>query len=156
MLTHLDSEHKPTMVDVSAKSVTARVATARCLITLPLEVLAAVEGDEILSKKGPVMATARIAGTMAVKRTAELIPLCHPLPIESIKFKTSLVEQGCEITCTVKASHKTGVEMEALTGVQVAALTIYDMCKAVSQAMVIKDCQLVRKTGGKNDYDARL
>ena len=155
MLTHVDQENNPTMVDVSGKKVTSRSATAYSFIKLPPVVLAAVSGTEIVGKKGPVIATARIAGTMAVKKTHELIPFCHPLPLDSIKFDIHLKSDGCELYCTVKTTHKTGVEMEALTGVQVAALTIYDMCKALSQDMVIEGARLLKKTGGKKDYEYR-
>jgi cyclic pyranopterin phosphate synthase len=153
LLTHVDDKNNPTMVDVSEKSMAERTAIARGFIRLPEEVLSLVSEKDIHGKKGPVLATARIAGTMAVKKTHELIPFCHPIPIDSIKFKMELSDQGCEILCIVKTNYKTGVEMEALTGVQVAALTIYDMCKAVTQNMVIEESRLIKKTGGKKDYD---
>lgn len=152
-LTHLDIQNNPTMVDVSDKGVTARSAVARSLVYLPPEILAELREGEIYSKKGPVFQTAVIAGTMAAKKTAELIPFCHPLPIDSCKFQISVnLEQRVEIYCQVKVNHKTGVEMEALTGASVAALTIYDMCKAMSHEISILETQLIKKSGGKSDY----
>ena len=155
MLTHIDSEGRPAMVDVSSKEVTARQATAQTVIHLPEVVAALLKGGDIMTKKGPVLSTAIIAGTMAVKRTFELIPFCHPIPIDSIKFE-SRVEDGPSgtqliMSCTVKNVAKTGIEMEALTGVSVAALTVYDMCKALSHEIVIADTRLMAKSGGKRD-----
>jgi len=143
------------MVDVSSKEVTARQATAQTVIHLPEVVAALLKGGDIMTKKGPVLSTAIIAGTMAVKRTFELIPFCHPIPIDSIKFE-SRVEDGPSgtqliMSCTVKNVAKTGIEMEALTGVSVAALTVYDMCKALSHEIVIADTRLMAKSGGKRD-----
>lgn len=153
MLTHIDSNNQPTMVDVGDKSVTARSATARSRVHLPPVILAELREGEIYSKKGPVFQTAIIAGTMAAKKTAELIPFCHPLPIESCKLQIVVTpEQVIEIYCEVKVTHKTGVEMEALTGASIAALTIYDMCKAMSHEIMISETQLIKKSGGKSDY----
>ena len=121
-------------------------------VWLPESLRALVSDGEIQSKKGPVIATAIIAGTMAVKKTHEIIPFCHPLPIEGIKFEINAVDEGFEIMCRVKATHKTGVEMEALTGASVAALTIYDMCKAVSPEIAINQTELLSKTGGRRDF----
>jgi cyclic pyranopterin phosphate synthase len=152
--THLDADGQPGMVDVGAKEVTLRIARAEALVKLPPEVLAAFgEADELESKKGPVLQTARLAGTMAVKRTSDLIPLCHPLPIEKIGFETVLEREASiiRITCEVRARYKTGVEMEALTGASVAALTVYDMCKALSHAIEIGPVRLVAKSGGKRN-----
>lgn len=152
-LTHVDSANNPTMVDVSHKVVTERVATASGVVYLPKEVQAAILGGEIQTKKGPVLTTAIIAGTQAVKQTSQLIPFCHPLAIESIKFNLEFIKSDTlKIDCTVKISGKTGVEMEALTGVSVAALTVYDMCKALSHEIVISDIQLVAKSGGKSKF----
>jgi cyclic pyranopterin phosphate synthase len=153
MLTHIDNEGRPTMVDVSDKQLTARQATAQSTILLPREVAAALVGGDIMTKKGPVLSTAIIAGTMAVKRTFELIPFCHPIPIDSIKFESRFEEEGTRLvlTCTVKNIAKTGIEMEALTGVSVAALTVYDMCKALSHEMIIAETKLMAKSGGKRD-----
>ena len=142
----------PQMVDVSEKKVTTRTATAQCIVVVPDEVFDISESNEVLTKKGPVFQTAIIAGTMGVKKCSELIPMCHPLAIEKIKIDISFMSNNeIQILCTVKISGKTGVEMEALTGCSVAALTIYDMCKAISHNIVIKETKLLEKTGGKND-----
>lgn len=157
-LTHLDEQNNPTMVDVGSKAVTQRTATARATVLLSEEILQQLKlsGDdteEIYTKKGPVFQTAIIAGTMAAKKTHELIPFCHPLPIEKCKLQVRLnAQREVEIDCTVAVTSKTGVEMEALTGANVAALTIYDMCKALSHEIIIKDCKLMAKSGGKRDF----
>jgi cyclic pyranopterin phosphate synthase len=151
--THINEQNQPEMVDVGSKEITLRTAHARCEIELPEEVAKHIVGNEIQNKKGPVFHTAIIAGTMATKRTADLIPLCHTIPLNSAKFKIEPISpQTLQIDCIVKASHKTGVEMEALVGASIAALTIYDMCKAFSKAIVIGKTYLVEKTGGKSDY----
>lgn len=152
MLTHLDENNQPGIVDVSHKEVTDRRATAQAVLVVPDKVLAELRDGELHTKKGPVFQTAIIAGTMAVKRTSDLIPLCHPLPIEGCKL-TVTVEPGNRIAvvCAVKTHHKTGVEMEALTGATVAALTIYDMCKAVTHDMQITEVRLLEKSGGKRE-----
>jgi len=149
---HLDEQGNPTMVDVGKKSATARVATARSVVVLNQQIMEHLSGEEIHTKKGPVFQTAITAGIMAVKRTSELIPLCHPLPIENCKFDIKVDGEQVVISCTVSLTGKTGVEMEALTGASVAALTIYDMCKAFSHDIVIKDTRLYEKTGGKSDF----
>lgn len=150
---HLDKDGNPGMVDVSAKAVTFRSATAQSIVILGEDILAHLEGDDINTKKGPVFQTAIIAGTMAVKKTHELIPLCHPLAVEKIKLNIEVNEhQEVVISCTVGVSGKTGVEMEALTGASVAALTIYDMCKVFSHDILIKDTKLMAKSGGKRDF----
>lgn len=150
-LSHVDQENRPGMVDVGDKEVTHRVARARAVMDLPPEVLAALRGDEIQAPKGPVFQTAIIAGTQAVKRTAELIPFCHPLPVDGCRIEIKVDDQQrVIIECEVSVHHKTGVEMEALTGASVAALTIYDMCKALSHRMVIRQIELLSKTGGKH------
>jgi len=155
-LTHVDENSNPTMVDVSDKAVTRRSATAQSVVFLPPEVQAALRQGELVTSKGPVFHTAIIAGVMAAKKTHHLIPFCHPLGIENCTVTIRLDEKGnARISCTVTVTHKTGVEMEALTGASVAALTIYDMCKALSQDMVIGETRLVRKTGGKSDIDRR-
>jgi cyclic pyranopterin phosphate synthase len=155
MFSHIDKQNQPTMVDVSAKGVTERRAHASARVYLPAAVRDAVQGDEIQSPKGPVFQTAIIAGTMAAKRTHELIPFCHPLGLESCKIAVAMNDQGeAVIDCRVRVHHKTGVEMEALTGASVAALTIYDMCKALSHDIVIGDIRLQSKTGGKSDFRA--
>ena len=157
-LTHIDAQGKPTMVDVSDKAITQRSAWARSYVVLGKTVAEALtrsaEGSqELYSKKGPVFQTAIIAGTMAVKKTSELIPFCHPLPIDKCLINIALSEayEIC-IDCTVQVSGKTGVEMEALTGASVAALTIYDMCKALSHDIVIRETKLMEKSGGKQDF----
>lgn len=153
MLTHLDSKDQPGMVDISDKTVTHRTATAISSIVFPEGSLPTGGQDEIQTKKGPVFQTAIIAATQAVKRTAELIPFCHPLPLDGIKVEIQFSGPSTvEIQCTVKTNHKTGVEMEALTGASVAALTIYDMCKSLTHEMVIQETRLVKKTGGKSDF----
>ena len=154
MFSHLDEKNQPTMVDVSGKAVTERTAHASARIFLPAEVRDAIDGDDIKTKKGPVFQTAIIAGTMAAKRTHELIPFCHPLGLESCKLSIELDGDDAVIDCRVRVHHKTGVEMEALTGASVAALTVYDMCKALSHDMVIGEVRLQSKTGGKSDYRA--
>lgn len=151
MLTHIDKNNLPTMVDVSHKDFSIRMAKAESKIQLPAEVKPFLSGSEINLKKGPVFQTAIIAGTMAAKKTYEVIPFCHQIPLESCKFDICIDEQLLvTISCQVKTSFKTGVEMEALHGATVAALTIYDMCKAVSHNIVLKETKLILKTGGKN------
>jgi cyclic pyranopterin phosphate synthase len=149
MFTHIDQNNLPTMVDVSQKLTTIRMAEAQTEVVLPPEILSYLQGEELILKKGPVFQTAIIAGTMATKRTHELIPFCHQIPIESAKFQITLKDLVVTITCQVKTSFKTGVEMEALHGAMTAALTVYDMCKAVSHNISIRETKLVSKTGGK-------
>ena len=139
------------MVDVGDKSVTKRTATAETRVRFPAAVANALRDQQFNTSKGPVFQTAIIAGTMAAKRTHELIPFCHPLGIESCKLAIDMEGDDAVIRCTVSVHHKTGVEMEALTGASVAALTIYDMCKALSHDIVIADTRLVEKRGGKSD-----
>ncbi|WOS39931.1 cyclic pyranopterin monophosphate synthase MoaC [Xanthomonas rydalmerensis] len=151
-LTHLDPQGLPTMVDVSTKAVTARVAVAEAQVRFPAAVAAQLRADALRSAKGGIVDTAVIAGTMAVKRTHELIPFCHPLPIDGCRFAIEWCSpQVLGIECTVRTVHRTGVEMEALTGASVAALTVYDMCKALTHAMTIGPVRLVGKRGGKRD-----
>ena len=151
-LSHIDDGNRPTMVDVGDKTATRREARARSVVQLPDAVLAALDGDEINSKKGPVFATAIIAGVMAAKKTHELIPFCHPLGLEDCNISISVEAGSAVIDCRCRVTHKTGVEMEALTGASVAALTIYDMCKALSHDIVIAETRLMMKTGGKEDF----
>ena len=151
-LSHVDEKNRPAMVDVGGKAVTVREAHARSVVLLPREVLAALAGDEIQSKKGPVFATAIIAGVMAAKKTHELIPFCHPLGLDNCDISIALDGDRALIDCRCKVTHKTGVEMEALTGASVAALTVYDMCKALSHDIVIAETRLMMKTGGKQDF----
>ncbi|PCJ51994.1 MAG: cyclic pyranopterin monophosphate synthase MoaC [Candidatus Hydrogenedentota bacterium] len=155
MLSHIDQNNQPTMVDVSQKKVTVRTAHARTLIVVPSAVLELLEDGEVQSKKGPVFQTASLAGVMGSKKTSELIPLCHPIALEDCQVNITVNEnRQIQIDCLVKTSHKTGVEMEALTGATVAALTVYDMCKAVSHEIEIRETRLIEKTGGKRDYRA--
>ena len=141
------------MVDVSDKAISAREAIARCRVRFPAAVAAQLRADGLRSKKGAVIDTAIIAGTMAVKRTHELIPFCHPLPIDGCRFAIDWDGgNSLSIECAVKTTHRTGVEMEALTGATVAALTVYDMCKALSHAIVLGPAQLLGKRGGKRDF----
>jgi len=154
-LSHIDDSNQPAMVDVAAKGVTLRTAHARARMHLPAVVQAALKDGEIHAPKGPVFQTAIIAGTMAVKRTHELIPFCHPLAIEGCRIEIAAgAKSELLIDCRVRVTHKTGVEMEALTGATIAALTVYDMCKALSHEMVIADVRLIEKTGGKTDLKA--
>ena len=149
--THVDSHDLPTMVDVGAKAVTHRTATAETRVQFPANVAAALRTQGFSTAKGPVFQTAIIAGVMAAKRTHELIPFCHPLGIENCKVQIDMEGDAAVVRCTVSVHHKTGVEMEALTGASIAALTIYDMCKALSHEIIIEQTRLVQKTGGKRD-----
>ena len=152
-LSHIDAENRPAMVDVSDKGVSQREAHAQARVRLPDDVLALVSGDDIATKKGPVFATAIIAGVMAAKKTHELIPFCHPLGLENCKLTIELQDSEVVIDCRCTVHHKTGVEMEALTGASVAALTVYDMLKAVSHDIVIAETRLMAKSGGKRDFE---
>lgn len=152
-LTHIDNDGKITMVDVGAKQITHRVAVARSIVYLPDEVLAKLVDGDIQTKKGSVFQTAIIAGIMASKKTGELIPLCHPLGLENCSITIEINDQKeLVIDCTASITAKTGIEMEALVGASIAALTVYDMCKALSHDIVIKETKLMQKTGGKNDF----
>ena len=153
-LSHINEHNQAAMVDVSAKDITIRTATAEARVTVNDAVAAQFDGNDFVSKKGPVFQTAILAGTMGAKRTSSLIPLCHPLPLDSCKFGASFANNEALIRCTCKTTGKTGVEMEALTGANIAALTFYDMCKALDPAMVIHGVRLVEKTGGKSDFKA--
>ncbi|MCO4294104.1 cyclic pyranopterin monophosphate synthase MoaC [Solitalea sp. MAHUQ-68] len=150
--THLDENNQVTIVDIESKQITTRIATAQARVYLPEEVLTHFTNGEIISKKGAVFQSAIIAGIMAAKKTPDLIPLCHTLLIENCKINIVLEDNEAVINCTVKTTGKTGVEMEALTGASIAALTIYDMCKAFSHEMIIKETRLLSKTGGKSDF----
>lgn len=149
-LTHLDAANRPTMVDVGDKAVTRREAVAEAWVLLPANVARELAGTGHRTKKGPVFDTAVIAGVQAAKRTHELIPFCHPLPLDSIKLEFEARGNRIRITCSVAVEHRTGVEMEALTAVNIACLTIYDMCKSVDRAMVISGVALWEKTGGRS------
>lgn len=156
-MSHVDASGNPQMVDVNPKPVTARLARAEGLVTLPEGVLRLFDGREIQGPKGPVLATAAVAGTLAAKRTSELIPFCHGLNVEDCKIRFEVIEgRGVRVECSVKIEGKTGVEMEALTGVSVAALAIYDMCKAVSHEIEIGGIRLLEKRGGKSEYTRQV
>jgi cyclic pyranopterin phosphate synthase len=153
--THVDAQRQPAMVDVGGKAVTHRTAMARALVRFPAPVAEALREAGFETSKGPVFHTAIIAGVMAAKRTHELIPFCHPLGIENCRIEIDMNERAeAEVRCTVSVHHKTGVEMEALTGAAVAALTIYDMCKALSHEIVVAEVRLLEKRGGKRDLAA--
>jgi cyclic pyranopterin phosphate synthase len=149
-LTHLDAKGRPRMVDVTAKADTARIAIAKGLVRMQPATFKLIKGGAV--SKGDVLSTAQLAGIMAAKKTPELIPLCHPILIGSVKidFTPHEAASTIEITAAVASTGKTGVEMEALTAVSVAALTIYDMCKAVDRGMKIENIRLVKKSGGKS------
>lgn len=147
-LTHLDQDGAARMVEVSGKAVTARQAVASGRIAMSAEAAAAIRAGAV--KKGDALAVARVAGIMAAKQTSSLIPLCHPLPLSSVEIALDLDETGVTATATVRTSGQTGVEMEALTAVSVALLTIYDMAKALDRGMTIGDIRLIAKSGGKS------
>ena len=153
MLTHLDAQGNPSMVDVSEKTITKRIAKARSIVVLGDVIMDLFQNNEIQSKKGPVFQTAIIAGVMAAKKTGELIPLCHPIGLENCQITINVNDnREVVIECTASLTSKTGVEMEALVGASVAALTVYDMCKAMSHDIVIKETCLIEKSGGKRDF----
>lgn len=145
------------MVDVGDKPVTKRTAHAVAVVSLPAELAALLRDGDIATKKGPIFQTASLAGVMGAKQTSSLIPLCHPLPLEDCQIEITPTADGREVAihCRVRTEAKTGVEMEALTGASVAALTLYDMGKAVSHGIVIREIRLLEKTGGKQDYRAK-
>ena len=149
-LSHLDDQGRARMVDVSDKEVTSRIAVARASIHMRPETLALIRGGKV--EKGDVFSVARVAGIMAAKKTSELIPMCHPLNITSVKIELTANDDPArvEIEASVRVSGKTGVEMEALTAASVAGLTIYDMCKAVDREMTLSEIRLVEKSGGKS------
>ena len=151
-LSHVNEKGNAAMVDVSEKADTLRMAKAQAEIIFPENLNALFQNNEYQSPKGPVFQTARIAGIQGAKQTSNLIPLCHPLPITSIDIQIEKTEKGALVLCSVKTFGKTGVEMEALTGASVAALTIYDMCKAMSFDMEINGVKLLEKSGGKSTY----
>ncbi|AKT90028.1 molybdenum cofactor biosynthesis protein C [Campylobacter ureolyticus RIGS 9880] len=148
MLTHLDENNQPKMVDVSLKNETLRIAKASGIIRMSEEAFRAIK--ENTAKKGPVLQTAVVAAIMATKKTSELIPMCHPLLISSVKVDIEELKNAFKLFVTVKITGKTGVEMEALTGVSVGLLTIYDMVKAIDKAMLIDEIMLLNKSGGKS------
>ena len=153
-LTHLDANGDISMIDVSTKTPTHRTATATGKVIFPTDIYHAIKTADGMTKKGSITQTAHIAGVMASKRTHELIPLCHQLPLDGVKINFDYDDDNfaINVTATAKVTHKTGVEMEALTAVSVACLTIYDMTKALSHDIIISDIKLLNKTGGKSDY----
>lgn len=151
-LSHVDKAGNPTMVDVSGKAVTVRTASAESRVELGQEIMNLLQNNEIHTKKGPVFQTAIIAGTMAAKKTAELIPFCHPVGLDNCQIDIRTEGTQAVITCSAAVTAKTGIEMEAITGVSVAAITIYDMCKAMSHDIEILQTRLISKTGGKQDF----
>jgi cyclic pyranopterin phosphate synthase len=155
-LTHLDAANRPTMVDVGGKAITHRVASAEARIKLPADVARALKRSGHRTRKGPVFDTAIIAGVLAAKRTHELIPFCHPLPLQGVTIDIRTRPGGLVVTCTVTVEHRTGVEMEALTGASIAALTVYDMCKALSHDIQIGPVRLLGKSGGKRTFKRKV
>lgn len=149
-LTHFDDNGNAVMVDVSEKDITGRTAVARGSIHVSRRALDAILGRQV--KKGDVLTVSQVAGIMGTKKTADIIPMCHPIFLSNVKVEFEIDEKACDISvfCTAQTEGKTGVEMEALTGVSVALLTIYDMCKAIDKRMTIGDIHLVEKTGGKS------
>ena len=149
---HLNEKNNPKMVNVSDKKITKRTAIAKATMFLGEEIISHFNNDELITKKGPVFQTAIIAGIQGVKKTSEIIPMCHPLLINGVDIDIHVINsEHIEVLCEVIIEGKTGVEMEALTGVNITCLTIYDMCKSISQDIIIKEVQLVEKTGGKSD-----
>ncbi len=153
-LTHVDESGAPAMVDVHAKNITWRLALAEARVVFPIEAAAALRAQGFATAKGPVFHTAIIAGTQAAKQTHQLIPFCHALQLERCRVAVVMEDDTAVVRCEAGAHHRTGVEMEALTGASVAALTIYDMCKALTKGLRIEAVRLLEKTGGKADYRA--
>ena len=158
-LTHINKNGDPTMVDVSEKIITARVAVAQSIVELGESIMAELKNarlpdgqGEIYTKKGPVFQTAIIAGILGAKKTAELVPFCHPVGMDDCNIEIATKGTQAVITCTAKVEAKTGIEMEAITGASIAAITIYDMCKAMSHDIEILSTRLMKKTGGKKDF----
>ena len=151
-LTHVDPSGNPSMVDVSGKAVTKRTARAQAVVRLGRGIISRIRAEELNTKKGPVFQTAILAGIMGAKKTSDLIPLCHPLGLDDCHITVTAGEEDVTIVSTTTLSAKTGVEMEALTAVSIAALTVYDMCKALSHDIIIREIKLLEKTGGKEDF----
>ncbi|MET2986583.1 cyclic pyranopterin monophosphate synthase MoaC [Aureibaculum conchae] len=150
---HINKKNQPKMVNVGDKSVTKRKAIAKAIMFLGKEIVSHFNTNDITTKKGPVFQTAIVAGIQAVKKTSDLIPMCHPLAINGVDINIEITDdEHAQVLCSVEVDGKTGVEMEALTGASVTALTIYDMCKSISQEMIIKEVKLLEKTGGKSDF----
>jgi cyclic pyranopterin phosphate synthase len=150
--THISKDGNPQMVDVSQKKITIRVAEAQATIDVGEEIFSMIHDDELITKKGPVFQTAIIAGVMGAKKTQELIPFCHPLGLEDCQIKITVVNKLVVIDTKAVVTSKTGVEMEALTAASIAALTVYDMCKAISHNIKIREIKLMAKSGGKKDF----
>ena len=150
--THIHASGNPQMVDVSDKKVTHRVAKAQAVVFLGKEIMSLLQDDELITKKGPVFQTAIIAGVMGAKKTSELIPFCHPLGLEDVQIIITPDKETVIINATTRVTGKTGVEMEALTAASIAALTVYDMCKALSHDIVIEEVKLMEKAGGKKNF----
>lgn len=151
---HLNEKNNPKMVNVSDKKITKRTAIAKATMFLGKEIIAHFNNQELITKKGPVFQTAIIAGIQGVKKTSEIIPMCHPLLINGVDININIINsEHVEVLCEVIIEGKTGVEMEALTGVSATCLTIYDMCKSISKDIIIKEVKLLEKTGGKSDLN---
>jgi cyclic pyranopterin monophosphate synthase len=150
--THIDSSGNPTMVDVSGKSITKRIAKAQATVNVGSEIISQIKNNELITKKGPVFQTAIIAGVMGAKNTASLIPFCHPIGLEDCQIKIHVKGNKIVIDSSAAITSRTGVEMEALTAASIAALTVYDMCKALSHYIVIEEIKLMEKKGGKKDF----
>jgi cyclic pyranopterin monophosphate synthase len=150
--THIDSSGNPAMVDVSGKKITKRVAKAQAIVNVGPEIISQIKNNELITKKGPVFQTAIIAGVMGAKNTASLIPFCHPIGLEDCQVKIQMKGNKIVIDSSAAITSRTGVEMEALMAASIAALTVYDMCKALSHYIVIEEIKLMEKTGGKKDF----
>lgn len=150
--THISRDGNPQMVNVSEKKITLRIAEAEAKVDVGDEILSLIHDNELITKKGPVFQTAVISGVMGAKKTSDLIPFCHPLQLEDCQIKISIVDKVIVIHSTAIVTGKTGVEMEALTAASVAALTVYDMCKAISHNISIREVRLMAKSGGKKDF----
>lgn len=151
-LSHVDEAGQPRMVDVSGKQITHRTARAQAIVDVGDEILNEIKDHELITKKGPVFQTAIIAGVMGAKRTSDLIPFCHPIGLDDCQVKIQVKKKKIVIDTEASINSKTGVEMEALTAASIAALTIYDMCKALSHNICIEEIKLIEKTGGKKDF----
>jgi cyclic pyranopterin phosphate synthase len=151
-LSHIDKKGNPQMVDVSGKKITLRRAKAQASVRLGEKILHEIRNNELITKKGPVFQTAIIAGVLAAKKTGDLIPFCHPIGLDDCQIHFTILKDKVIIDSTITITAKTGVEMEALTAVTVAALTVYDMCKALSHDITIEEIKLMEKTGGKKDF----
>jgi len=151
-LTHVDNQGNPSMVDISEKNITRRTAKAESRVRLGQEIISLLQGEEIYTKKGPVFQTAIIAGTQGAKKTSDLVPFCHPVGLDDCKIDIKIDGIDAVVTCSTSVTAKTGIEMEAITGASIAAITIYDMCKAMSHEIEIISTRLLEKTGGKKDY----